>query len=1017
IFGEIGRGGMGVVYKARQNRLDRLVAIKMLRAETAAPEERVRFRTEAESMASLVHPGIVQIYEVGEWEGQPYLVLEYAARGTLEERLRERPLAPAQAAHLIRRLALAIQHAHDQGILHRDLKPSNILIGSDDYAKITDFGLAKKLDSAISQTLAGEVIGTPSYMAPEQAEGKKSIGRSVDIYSLGAILYECLTGRPPFLAGSVLETLEQVRHHDPVTPRSLCPAVPRDLEVICLKCLGKTPGRRYDSAKALADDLGRFLDGLPIQARPVGPVERSLKWARRNPGSAVLVLASLLLALFLAAAVPLHIVQLRVQYEQIKAALEKTHEEKRRSELNASCERRMAEGQQALSRGQIRDVERAIGYFAAAEESINDQDDFDDPQLHQLREKARTLRSKASGELARLLGSGAARARARRFLLLRDEVFLHLYQEQLGLPSFPRPRSSLDTCLLALEVFPELDSLNPEEQDRLRTARLEVLLLVAEASARLDTDPDHLRRALRHLDELGQEPSLGHGLHLRRARYQEWMGRGELANQLRQQAREVAPTSAMDWFLSGQERWLGGDPRGAISDLDRAITLNPDLFWARFLRAAALKRTGHIAEARAELGQCIRSRPDFAWSYLLRAGMAIELGQPNMVGSDLDVASRLGLDESARYTLWIMRGKWCMARKEPRLALMEYQRAFLWWPRQPQAASLMAQTLRELGDRHRALAMLDHAIQLGPDQADLYRQRARTLAEVGDTQDALRDANRVQELELRNDKPVGSHTSTDHLERARLLHKLRKYPEALSGCDACLQLNSTHPEGLLLRAETLLQMGRFAESVEAFNRYMSRAKPDAEVLRHRGLARGGVGDFSGAVEDYTKALMLAPSADLFTSRGWVHLQEKLPRHALKDFDEALRLEPLQAEALIGRATAWLDLGDLLRAQKEVDAGLERQPTCSRVLYKAARVLARLANQPGLHFNEGPRQRALVVLKQAIEAVPDSERERFVQEQVRRDQVFQTWSRRGDLDLLLTGKPTGGGFRGPVGLIP
>jgi serine/threonine-protein kinase len=269
IVGTLGKGGMGIVYKARQTKLGRLVALKMVLSEGAAsPVERSRFRREAEATARLQHPNIVQIYQLGEHDGCPYFVLELVEGGSLAERLRGTPLMVRSAAELVLLLARAVQHAHERGVLHRDLKPANVLLGADGAPKIADFGVARRLDLDQGQTRTGAIVGTPSYMAPEQAEGQvHDLGPATDVYALGAILYECVTGRPPFKAPSVLETLEQVRTHDPARPTALQPGLPRDLETICLKCLQKDPRHRYRSARELADDLQRFLDGEPISAR------------------------------------------------------------------------------------------------------------------------------------------------------------------------------------------------------------------------------------------------------------------------------------------------------------------------------------------------------------------------------------------------------------------------------------------------------------------------------------------------------------------------------------------------------------------------------------------------------------------------------------------------------------------------------------------------------------------------------------------------------------------------------
>jgi WD40 repeat protein/serine/threonine protein kinase/tetratricopeptide (TPR) repeat protein len=351
ILGELGRGGMGVVYSARQVSLNRLVALKMILAGGHAGREHLaRFRMEAETVARLQHPHIVQIHEVGQHEGRPYLALELVEGESLDRTLRGTPQPPRPAAKLVETLAQAVHVAHQRGIVHRDLKPGNILLVSGGMVsgewsararsgdpapadgirqhspltthhspltklpltpKITDFGLAKQLDSDAAQTRTGAILGTPSYMAPEQAQGKaKAVGPAADVYALGAILYELLTGRPPFKAATVLDTLEQVRSQEPVAPGRLQPRLPRDLETICLKCLEKDPHKRYATAQALAVDLKHFLADEPIAARPVSRAERLRRWCRRNP--VVASLSAVLLALLLVGAVAASLAVVRI---------------------------------------------------------------------------------------------------------------------------------------------------------------------------------------------------------------------------------------------------------------------------------------------------------------------------------------------------------------------------------------------------------------------------------------------------------------------------------------------------------------------------------------------------------------------------------------------------------------------------------------------------------------------------------------------------------------------------------
>ena len=281
----VGRGGMGVVYRARHVRLDRPVALKMLLTGAhASRESRERFLREARIGAGLRHPNIVQVHDMGDQDGLPYFTMEFVEGGNLAQKLAGMPQPPRQAAALLATLAEAVQAAHRCGIVHRDLKPANVLFTADGTPKICDLGLARRLDGEAGLTWTGTAVGTPSYMAPEQAEaGPQTLGPAVDIHALGAILYELLTGRPPFRAATAAETVRQVISQDPVPPSRLNGEVPRDLETICLKCLHKEPHLRYADAAALAADLHHFLGGEAIAARPEGRLARLVRRIRRRP--------------------------------------------------------------------------------------------------------------------------------------------------------------------------------------------------------------------------------------------------------------------------------------------------------------------------------------------------------------------------------------------------------------------------------------------------------------------------------------------------------------------------------------------------------------------------------------------------------------------------------------------------------------------------------------------------------------------------------------------------------------
>ena len=342
---EIAQGGMGVVYKARQKSLNRTVAVKMVLAGPQASDSAVRrFRAEAEAVAQLQHPAIVSIYEVGEHERQPYFSMEYVAGPSLAELARRNPLPAREAAEYIRQSATAVQFAHEHGVLHRDLKPSNLLLDASGRVRITDFGLAKHLADDDRLTTTGEVLGTPSYMAPEQARGDHShVGPAADVYSLGAVLYEMLTGRAPFRAATAVETLRQVQDADPVSVRRLNTSVPRDMETIALRCLQKRPADRYRTAAELAGDLGRYLRGEPIVARPIGPAARLWRWCRRKPVVAGLSAAVLVLAVAVTLVSVVAAVWLRDERNTIRDQNETIRQEVHRALTAESAERQFKE--------------------------------------------------------------------------------------------------------------------------------------------------------------------------------------------------------------------------------------------------------------------------------------------------------------------------------------------------------------------------------------------------------------------------------------------------------------------------------------------------------------------------------------------------------------------------------------------------------------------------------------------------------------------------------------------------
>jgi tetratricopeptide (TPR) repeat protein len=479
ILRRLGAGGMGVVFLARQRRPQRLVALKVLPPGSGGGQRLARFRDEAEVIARLEHPHIVQVFEVGEHQGRPCFAMEYLKGGSLAQKLAAAPLTPRDAACVVRTLAQAMHHTHVQGILHRDLKPANVLLSADGQPKITDFGLAKQFqteaDTAPGQrTDSGVILGTPAYMAPEQAAGR-AVGPAADVYALGAILYECLTGRPPFRAASLLQTLDLVRSQDPVPPGRLQPGLPRDLQTICLKCLEKDPVKRYISAEALTDDLGRFLRGEPILARPVSVRERLWKWARRKPAAAALVGASGLFLIVLVAGALLYQDRLRQAVKREQASGEQARRQQARADANyqqavkavqqmlSRLEERGMAGTPRLMELQRQQLEDALTFY---QEVLKGQDD-PDPAVRF--DASRAYIQTAVAQITLGQGAPAIDNLRRAQALLEALVAEH--------PEEAEYRGRLASCLLNLSNCPIP---RPQAEEQIRQARDLLERLVAE---------------------------------------------------------------------------------------------------------------------------------------------------------------------------------------------------------------------------------------------------------------------------------------------------------------------------------------------------------------------------------------------------------------------------------------------------------------------------------------------------------------------------------------------------------
>jgi tetratricopeptide (TPR) repeat protein/tRNA A-37 threonylcarbamoyl transferase component Bud32 len=1005
VLGLLGRGGMGVVYKARQTKLNRIVALKMMLHHIhASRDARRRFRAEAMAVAQLQHPNVIQIFDVGEHEGLPFFSLEYCPGGSLEKHLNGTPWPAEKAAGLGETLARAMHAAHRAGIVHRDLKPGNVLLAADGQPKITDFGLAKKLDEA-GKTGTGAVMGTPDYMAPEQAAGKTSqVGPPADVYALGAILYELLTGRPPFRAETPTVTLQRVIHDEPVSVRRLNPAVPRDLETVCHKCLEKAPGQRYASAEALAEDLRRFQAGEPVGVRPAGLLRRTGKWARRRPSAAALLGVLLLTAAGVLGAIPVVFAQLRAAAEVARAEANEERTRRQREEARADAVQWLREGQEAVRR---KAVEDARVLFSKARDRIEDGDAAADPDLAGLRDEAGRL-------LADLERRGKARQDFKAVFRLRDQALFELYRDVFTGTDPSSPARSQEAARKALIPYgvlegplkeDDLASLEPDERNLLRVGLYEVSLVLAEALARPRPGqaPEERRRlaaeALAVVNRAGPLAPDARSLHRRRGRYLALKGDEPAAKMEQALAAGAPPVTPVDWFFTGCDKGLDeGDWEQAGRHFDAALRSEPRLFWAHFFRAIAWQKLRQPERAIGSLTACVTERPDFVWTYLLRGSLYGQTGAFQAAADDFAAAERFELDDSARYVLFVNRGFVALRQKDLPRAVAELEKAVPLEPDLYHAHVNLAEAHLRQGQPQAAVKHLDRAIELQPKLASLYRTRAGAHRQQKDWRAALRDLDEAIRL-----TPAGPRTVTalalDHRDRARALSALHRYPQAVLACGESLALNPGDPIPHRLLGEALLQVDCFEEALAAFDlcSKLDAFQPDADFYRLRARACRGMHDPAGVVQEVSRALLFAPrDSALYAQRGWAHLSDDSAAPlALRDFQEAVRLAPKSGDAYLGRGAARAKLGDYRQAAADVEEALRRGPESWQMHYNAARIFAQAfravddAAPAGTAVDLRTRypERAADCLRRVLQGYTDKEGAAFFQEQVLRDRAF------------------------------
>jgi serine/threonine-protein kinase len=927
VLQELGRGGMGVVYLARQVALDRTVALKMILH--ASPEARARFRVEAQAVARLRHPHIVQVHDFDEADGRPYFCLEYVEGGSLEARTRHAPQPPRQAALLAEKVAAAVQHAHDKGVIHRDLKPGNVLLVEGPETplehctpKVTDFGLAKLAAASPRpdqvRTEAGAVLGTPSYMAPEQARGRE-VGPAADVWAVGALLYDLLIGRPPFYGETALDTLQQVLTQEPVAPRRLQPKVPRDLETICLKCLEKDPAHRYPSAQKLADDLANFREGRPIWARRAGPLERALRWVKREPRTAALVALALASVLLLAGAA---LWRARVRAEREAERAEQLAERVEAAEEQLGEAEELFRRARAAPPGDRAAWEAALSAARRAEALANQL-----PGAEELQQQAAELREEVERE-------DRGRRTADRLANLR------LQRADPGPQDLDAADRAYATAFDDYEI--PVDRLGPEEA----AGRVKASPVAAELVAALD-DWALVRRSGGRPGAVWRRPAevaRRADPDPRRNRVRDALGKQDLpALRGRAAAWDLDGLPAATLLLLGNRLLFLEDHAEAVRVLRRAWQAHRDDFWVthtlasahlpqlaeadeavRFFSAAVALRPG-AARAHSNLSAALNQKARLLAATSRSPGPARDaLAQAE---AEARQAIRLAPDYAqAHNNLGLaLRGQGRLAE-----AVEAYQAALRLAPRYALAHNNLGVALSQLGRRGEASCCYRRAVALDPGYAQAHDNLGLALAAQG----RLPEAALAHRTAVRLDP--ASAAAHHHLGLA--LSQLGRVKEAVVAHRNAARLRPNSARFHYNLALVLERAGRVAEAAEADARALRAdgdrlSQGEAAVHKHLGRCLRALGRTDEAVESYRAAARLrlralgrgdgagrrADAAVALYNLGLVLRAAGRAEEAADAYRRALCLRP-------DYAWAHCDLGHVLRRQgrlAEALACLER----------------------------------------------------------------------------------------------